>query len=290
MLRFLYTVCDLFAGFCAIVSPIAIIHWLMRVIKAPGTEALVAPLNPVFDPLNAILEFFVKVPPLTFQGEPIPTTQGVLACILTMGFFLFNFIAESLKATEQRMDLNRQAHQQKSRLQKIENEQQKKHKHISKNSRIFLHVNYDFFSCPAAGAHFDTNFDKYGGKILERLPSGITLEFASLDQSFQYCLEVAQAIMSYYATLRPIDPQPTYHAGIQAIDADKPTSDGTQGARTVANFAGANQIVFSPDAKALLEAQGLHMRYQFQSIGMYMVDDRQQELFRLFYQKRERNG
>lgn len=288
MLRFIYTICDLFAGVFAIVSPVIIFHWLLRVAQPPGVDTVVNTLNPVFDPLNALLEFFIKAPALQWDGHSYSTTQGVLACILTIGFFLFNFMSETLKAAEQRLDVNRQASLQQQQFQKLKAETNKKHKQISTQSRVFLQIVYDFFACGSAAACFDSEFTQFGAKIHERLPSGMSLEFESIEKAFQYSLEVSQAILSHYASLRPMDPQPPFQIGIQVQEEDRPSQEGVQRARMVAHFAGSNQLVFSQDAKALLEAQGLQILYQYQSMGMYLVDGFQQELFRLFYEKRNR--
>jgi hypothetical protein len=56
--------------------------------------------------------------------------------------------------------------------------------------------------------------------------------------------------------------------------------------KKLTSFAGANQVVFNEATKAMLEAQGAAMDYQFQSLGIYAMDDgHQEELFRLFFRK-----
>ncbi len=287
MLRFLYTVCDLLAGLFAIVSPVAIMHWLAKVVRLVGTASFVEALNPVFDPINAILEIFIKSPPLMFQGEPIPTTQGVLAVLLTVSFFVFNFLSETLKAAEQRLDVTKQSLQQKHRLHQLKAEHQKQQKKASTNRRIQVQVVYDFQACPAGGTHLETTYGKYKGKVLDSTPSGIALQFETLEGAFKYALDASQAILSHYATLRPMDPQPSYQVAVHAVENALPVAEGVANTRKLVGFAGNNQVIFSQDIKAILETQGLFNMYHTQSLGMYAVEGRQQEIFRLFYKKRE---
>ena len=52
MLRFLATVFDWIATVCAILSPIAIVHWLLKATQLPQLKGVVESLDPLFAPLN----------------------------------------------------------------------------------------------------------------------------------------------------------------------------------------------------------------------------------------------
>jgi hypothetical protein len=286
MFRFLYTMCDLISAVCAIISPVAIFHWLFKIMNFNAIAAQVNLLNPVFDPLNAFVEFFVKMPPLNYGGHAYSTTQGLLACLMTGGFFAFNFFSESLKATEQRLDVHQQAEVQKRRLQKLQNEQTKVQKTITTNRRMYVAIEYDFLNCPIGSTCLEETFPKYGGKVLSRGADSLSLEFDNMSNIFQYCMDVSQGILSYYATLRPVDPQPPFKIGIHTLDADISTSAAVAETRKLNIFVGPNQVLFSQAVKAMIDANGQNMTYRFQSIGMYALEGAtQQELFRLFFTK-----
>jgi hypothetical protein len=286
MFRFLYTLCDLLAAVSAIISPVAIFHWLGKIVNVPAVKSMLTPLNPVFDPMNTMVELFIKTPPITYEGHSYSTTQGVLACILTAAFFLFNFLSETLKATEQRLDVSRQSLQQKQRLQKIRDEHLSQQKKVLTNYRTYVYVSYDTQACPTGAGYLEAAFSKNGGKMLEAYVNTLSLEFDSISSALKYCLDVSQAMMSYYATLRPIDPQPPFQIGLNAVSSERPTQDGIAEARKLVRYAGPNQVIFSQDIRTLMEANSLSMDYRYQSIGIYSFGGtEQQELFRLFFTK-----
>jgi hypothetical protein len=284
MFRFLYTLCDWLAGLCAVISPITILHWLLKSTNMPGTGGAVALLNPFFEPLNAIAELIIKSPPLTVAGHSISTTQAILAIFFTVGFFTFNFLSESLKTTEQRVDVGCQALEHQHRLHKLKSEEEKKHKKvIATERRLFVQIHYDFMGCPQGAALAQSNYAQYGAKLLNQMPDVMTLEFEALTQALKYALDVSSAILAYYAGLRPVDPQPSFKIAAHAVDTTFSVSVAGSETTRVTGFAGDNQIIFSEDTKALMDAQKITPDYQFQSVGLYALGDgRQHEMFRLF--------
>ncbi len=286
MFRFLYTMSDLLSAVCAIISPVAIFHWLLRIVNIQALASAVNTLNPVFDPLNALVELLVKTPPLSYGGHEYSTTQGLLACLMTGGFFVFNLISESLKANEQRMDVAKQAEIQRRRLQKLKSEETKVQKDITTNRRLYVVVDYDFMACPTGSASLENSCVRNGGKVLGSNAASLSLEFDSIASVFQYCMEASQGILSYYATLRPAEPQPPFKIGMHATDRSWSAAASVEEARKLSRFIGPNQVLFSNEVKAMLEANGLGMAYRYQSIGMYALEGTgQQELFRLFFTK-----
>lgn len=285
MLRFLYISCDVLAAIFAIISPVAIFHWLLRAVNISVLAPFLTPMNNFFDPMNGLAKALFRSPAINYNGNLISTDQGVVACILTASFFLMNFASEYLKTTEQRQDVDRQANLQRQRLQKLKTAQTQVHKAISTNRRYMVHVNYDFMLCPSGGEVLERGFSKQAGSALERFPGYMTIEFPTLQQAIQYCMDASQAMLGYYATLRPADPQPPFRIGIHASDADTPTGEATAETRRLVGFAAPNNIVFTQNVRDLLEAQGQTLTYHFQSIGMYALEGRQQELFKLFNSK-----
>jgi hypothetical protein len=99
-------------------------------------------------------------------------------------------------------------------------------------------------------------------------------------------MEASQAILSYYATLRPIDPQPPFHIALHALSADLPTDEGVALTRNLVRYSGPNQILCSQDVKTLLELNGLSLLYGYQSVGLYSTrGTRSMEMFRLSFIK-----
>lgn len=315
MLRFIYIICDVLATICAIASPIAIIQWLLKACGLAAKLPLVNALDPLFMPLNSIVDFFLHALPfkpimlsligllpsniqmfsgsvdlqtsliplaygvLVWQGNSVPIAQGISAIVLTLMFFLLNFAAEMLRARERRMILDRQSGLEHRRLQRVMTEQKRHQKELIQDSRVYLQMQCDFLACPAAGQYAETLYPKYGARLHRSTPSGIGLEFTALEPCLKYSLEVCRTLLNYYASLRPMDPQPPFRLGIQVLPSALPHTEGLDRACNIADIAGPNQVLFSQEGKILLEAQGLSFRIQ--SVGVYMVGQVQSELYRI---------
>lgn len=282
MLRILYITCDILAAIFAIISPVAIFHWLLKAVDLPLVGPYLEPLSNFFNPLNAMMTGLFHPPPIQYNGQNIPTEQGILACVLTAAFFLMTYLSEYLKTTEQRQDVSYHAELQRQRLKKLKDEQSHTQKKAVTNRRFLVHINYDFAVCPMGGDVLERSYPSQAGNPLERFPNYMTIEFPSLQQGIQYSMEASQSILAYYATLRPVDPQPPFRIGIHAVDAVMPAGEANAEARKLVGFAGANHVVFTQDVRDVLEANGQSLAYHFQSLGMYALEGRQQELFKLF--------
>ena len=290
MLRILYIFCDLLSSVLAIGSPVAVLHWLLKVTGIAGTASLVAALDPLFGPLNETLELVVHFPVLHYGGQTIPITQGVLACLMTIGFLGLNVCSEYLKAVEQRLDVARQASVHKRRLQQIKTEQKQLQKQVIGNRKIYVVIRYDFKGCPSGASNFETVYSRYGGKLIESSPQMLGLEFENVEKAFKYCIDSSHALRAYYSTLRPIDFQPPFQIAIQGVDAKLPGSEGILQTRKMISYIGENQIMFGPDMHTLMVEQRQTARFHFQSLGMYMLDGKQSELYRLFQEKKEQGA
>jgi hypothetical protein len=282
MLRVLYTACDVFAALAALSSPVIIFHWLLLIFNVPLLNPYLAPVSYFLDPMNGLLESLFHPPAIHYGEQLISTTQGLLAFVFTLAFFTLNFLSEFLKTTEQQRIICVHTGLQKERLRKLQEAQSQQQKKVLTARRYLVHVSYDFTLCPTGGDLLLKAFTLQSGNMLEHLPDYMTLEFPSLAQSIQYCMDSGQALLGYYATLRPLDAQPPFRIGIHALDATLPVQKAASETRKLLNFVGPNHVVFSQDVLDVLVASGLAQNYQYQSLGLYGVEGGQQELFKLF--------
>lgn len=282
MLRTLYIICDILAAVFAIISPVAIFHWLLRAVNLPLIGPYLEPLNNFFNPFNGLMTLLFHPPAIQYNDQNIATEQGVFACMLTGGFFLLTYVSEYLKTTEQQQEVSYHAEIQRQRLRKLKDEQVRTHRKVVTSRRFLVHINYDFTTCPMGGDVLERSYPKHAGNPLERFPNYMTIEFPTLQQGIQYSMEASQSILAYYATLRPIDQQPAFRVGIHAVDAEIPAGEANAEARRLVGFAGPNHVVFTQEVREVLEANGQSLAYHFQSLGMYAIEGRQQELYKLF--------
>lgn len=282
MLRFLSFVCELLAGLCALISPVAVFHWLLQILNIAEIAKQVSLLNPFFDPMNAVVELFIKTPPLNYGGQEFSTTQGVLACMMTGAFFLLNACAETLKSGDEQLSVRTQEHRRNKQIRKIRTAELKSQQQTVTRRHVFAYLEYDFSACPAGATIIHEMMSRAGGNPLERQECGLTLEFPSLEGAFSFCSETSQRILRHYATLRPIDPQPPFRLALQALDGDTSKTAAIAETRKLIRYMDKNQIIFSQDVKLLMEASKFQPACSYRSLGLYEMGGMQQELFQLF--------
>jgi hypothetical protein len=283
MLRYLHTLCDLLSSVCALVSPVIIFHWLMKVADIAALRGVLASLDPVFLPLNSVLEVFIKLPNLTFNGHTYSTLPCLLAILLTCAFFLFNFLSETIKVTEQRMSVEVNAQMQRQRLKKLQADQQRKEQALPQEMKVFAFVDYDVTICPAVGEKIEQLIIQEAGHIHSRMFNEMALEFRNVEQGLRFALGVSQIVLSHYATLRPLDPQPPFKVSLHGVDKMLNISSAVNESRKLIQFLVQNQVIVSQSAKQLLDASGTTIPYRLQSMGVYAMETgTERELFRLF--------
>lgn len=282
MIRYLYTLCDMLSSICALISPVVIFHWLLKVVNFAPLMGVVSSLDPVFNPIESLLEFFIKLPSLNFSGHAYSTTPGLLAAILTGAFFLFNFLSETLKVSEQRMKVQVDAQMQRRRLQKLRDEQLRKERALPDEMKVFVFVDYDFLACPAMGEKIEQLITQEAGHVHSRLFNELALEFRSIENGLRFVLSVSQGILGHYATLRPLEPQPPFRLSLHGVDKSLSISGSVADARKLVSFIVSNHVIASQSAKALIESSGTTIPYQLQSMGVYSTETGERELFKLY--------
>lgn len=283
MLRYIYTLCDLLSSACALLSPVIVFHWLFKVVDLAPLRSVITMGDSVCVPLDSLLEMFIKLPPITYAGHVVPTTQALLAVILTCFFFLFNFLSETFKVSEQRLNVQVDATIQRRRLQKLREEQQRKEAMLPQNLRIFVFVEYDSLACLPMGDQVEKMLQREGGHIHSRMAHELALEFKHMENALRFALDVSQTVLAYYATLRPIEPRPPFRMSIHGVDNMLNISTSVAETHKLIQYVMSNQIIVSQTAKALLDASGTLIPYRLQSIGIYSMDNgAQRELFKLF--------
>ena len=284
MLRFLAIALDIVATLCAILSPVAIIHWLLKAINASLTAGIVNMLTPVFTPFNASLDLVFKLPSISFSGQSIPITQGILGVIFTLVFFALAFASDMVKATMKKVEVRAAAAENKKKLQALKVQKQQQTQKVTTNRRILVFLYFQFQQNPMAGNYFEQLYPRHQGRAHETTPESMLLEFETLDNAMRYCIESTQYVRSYYATLRPMDPQPPFYIGIHSQDMTENVQAGKAKCYNLCRFGGQNSMVFSQDTKQALDAHGMAPNFRIQSIGVYDFPNepvRSQEVFRL---------
>jgi len=286
MLRFLAIGLDIAATICAILSPVAIIHWLLKAINASLTQGLVSLLDPVFAPFNAILDtiFSSHLPAISFSGQSVPITQGIVGILFTVAFFALAFAGDMVRGTMKKIEVRAAAVENKKKLQALKTQKQQQTQKATTNRRVLVFLYYQFRQNPQAGQYFEQLYSRHRGRAVEITPESMLMEFDTLDNALRYCIESTQYVRSYYASLRPMDPQPPYYIGIHSQEVVENVQAGKAKCYNMCRFGGQNSMVFSQETKQSLDAHGMAANYQIQSIGVYDFPNeaqRSQEIFKL---------
>ncbi|MDX2085197.1 MAG: hypothetical protein SFZ03_07405 [Candidatus Melainabacteria bacterium] len=264
-IRYCYSVCDVLGTLCAVLSPVAVVHWLL---EAVGVKSL-GFLAVLFAPLNWIINALHPMPTITFQGTHIPMTQGVTAIVLTVLFFLLAALSQYLKAAEQQMDMAQQNLKETYRQRQRERAEAQVRERLVSNRRLFVYISFPFDQDEALGEQFFGHFSNLNGRPIEATATVLVLEFSELDPAFRYAQDAMRTLLSYYATLRPADPQPVARLCIHVVGVDEANRTGLAMCTHLCRFTPVNTIVLSQDVKQFIEAGGTSAKYPLQSQGYY---------------------
>lgn len=283
MFRIFYTALDVIGTILVFLSPIAVVHWLLKAVNLPDLEPVVNGLSVFFDPLNQILAGLLPITTysLKWSGRELPITQGILGLLFTIAYLVVSYSATILKGLEKQVNNTQEfmKYQKIASERKAEDERQKKK--ISRNSRIWVYITYTFHDNKTGSDCFES-YLQFGGQIIQSLPTDILLEFDDMDKVVIYCLESARSILSYYATLRPMDTKPPFKISIHSVQEREDDSSSLEKCRQMCHYAGNNKVVFSQEFLDLMTARGRNKHYQYFSTGFYNFSgDRKYEIFNL---------
>lgn len=271
---------------CALTSPFVVLHWLLRIVNIKAIEDSVSRVAEWVDPFNHAIEFFVTTPPIHYSGEQYATTQGFFAVLLLLGFITCNFFAELLKAKEQRQLVEQSQTRQQNIMDTRQAQQTTVQNRMSQNYDVYLHIQYDDEACQTGKDLIHQLFKQYNAEMMQYHSNNYTLRFPDIESALSCCNQVTEKMLAYYATLRPIDPQPPFKFNLHSAEKTAAGSaiDETQ---KLGKFVDDNQILFSDAIKSMIEAKQLQGHYQYQSVGIYASSSggKKVELFRLYTRK-----
>ncbi|MBY0404542.1 MAG: hypothetical protein K2X66_11635 [Cyanobacteria bacterium] len=281
MFRIIFTLTDILSTFFVFLAPLAVIHWLVAGFHPPGTEGFVNFFVPIFTPLNRIIEnlthglfpiisfgLLKSMPMLKAGNEFIPITQGLLSLFFTVLFFTFSFLSQIFRSLDISANNAAEILRFRTMTEAKQSEVDKTKRKVSGTSRIWVYISYPFFENPKLGEIFNS-YIRTGGKLVQAFPKEILVEFDTIENVMRYCKEATREIMSYYSTLRPIDPQPPYKISVHAIQPSEDNHASIEKCRLMVQNALNNSVVFSINFKELMEARELHKSYKFHSTGFH---------------------
>jgi len=252
----------------------------LKITEAPIGRVLVQAGDPYIMPWVQTLDSIVPSLKLTINEHTFSTTEAIVAISCTVAFFVFHFLSEFLKMTDQRIIVDLEAQKHVRNLNRMRQESERKKTALQvQDWRIQSYLRYDTTACPAGWAIIKRLSQEANVRILQESPQGTFYQFARVEDAINCSQKMILDLKQYYAGLRPMDPQPPLSIAIHAVTNQSADLSETE---RVVSFAGPNQIVFSQTIRDLLDANKVSLNFVFQSIGIYSIGDRhQEEMFRL---------
>jgi hypothetical protein len=285
MLRILYFACVVLGNILAVLSPVAILLWLVDAQNIKDINNLIQPIQAIFVPFNSILDSFIKFPTIDYQERHVSITQGVLGFVFTTVFFILNVVGNVIKDWDEQLS-SRQSlwsvhvKDVQQNTAKNEMEERKRLTERLKATKFIVYIQFPFQENEALSPFFNA-YGKFNGRAIQAQTTGLYLAFESINQAIEFTIETAQGLLVHYMTLRPLDPQPSFRMSINSFVSQADLEQGTTECRQIVRYASDNQVVFSSNVRQFLDVANGNDSYKFQSKGVYDFNGSPKEIFHL---------
>jgi hypothetical protein len=283
MLKIIALFFDILALFFVILSPVTVIHWLLRLIDPPAVKPYYTVLTPFIDAFTQTLDLLFHVPHITYQGNDIPITQGILAFVFTALFFVNNFIANLIKRRNHISTVRQEIKQEQKFRAELSNQQEREKQAKLSGRKMRLMIKFSGSDKQPTVQQSLATFPEFQGKLLHQTHEGALLEFEAVDSGMTYCQKVLQEVRRYYSTLRPMDEKPPFYIVADAPCADTPLQDTAILCEQLIQFCAQNQVIFTSHLAQVLDYKALDQNFKYQSSGLYNIPqiNAETELFKL---------
>jgi Ca2+/Na+ antiporter len=249
----------------------------MRTFNPPDLEGFIKILNGFYDPLNRMLESVIPMltfgmlktmPTLTWMGKTLPVTEGILSGIFILLYFVFVYLSTLVRMTDKQIENTASIIKYNQESLMRQEEKKKEVKKVVKNVRVLMILSYSFSQNATAAEMFNT-YGRHGAHLVQSFPSDLLLEFTQPEQALEYAQQSARNVLNYYASLRPMDPQPPFKLALHVVGEQTDLNQETEFCRQMVYFAGNNKIIFSDAFRLVLDARGIALNYRYSSLGYY---------------------
>jgi hypothetical protein len=278
MFRFFLIVFEILSLACAVLSPVAIGHWLAKTVlgNVAPFKPILDSLSSVFQPFNDLLAMVIKAPTIQYNDQNVDSTQALLAISLTFMFFVFSILAKMCKAAETQLiiqaSIDASTHKRKALMQ-VQKESQE---HLKRYRHFMVLVSSQFDQSPELLKRFEANLNSYSNRVVSDDQFQF-LHFQDLTQCLNLVQTLRQNWLDYYKTLRPMDPQPPFRIVILATENTENQVNHLERCQQIATYCANNQIICSQVVGELIQHRKLGT--PIESIGVYTLGGYESEEF-----------
>jgi hypothetical protein len=279
MLSYVRSLFGLTSAVCAILSPVCVVHWLVRLSTLPKSViASVSFLNPVFLPVSQAID--VAIPPSVHQffGQQSAIGQGVLSLCLTITVIVTAFIAKMIQVVETRSKVhqNYAQHQHMVRENLARRIQEQSVKQQANTLVLFIR-HEDSLPTPIALERCK----QAKCEVLFQSEEKSVLRFNSLEDGLAAIRQSALWVKTRMTQLRPMDAPPKYRFVLHAIEPQDSAQSAAAWCESLEKFCKNNHLVCTQSVNDVVQVKKLPL--DLTSLGVYDLanSSEQQELFNL---------
>jgi hypothetical protein len=296
MILWLCRLLEILATGLALLSPIAIAHWLIT-----ATQVNLGPLSPVVDgltgfyaPFNALVaQVFPTLPTIPYNGQFYTLYQPVGAIFFTLAFFMMTVLVGLLRSYDKHLGVQKALRKQKRELIQARQQEAQALRLLNPDRPILVFVAYNFIHNlqnealqNQANQHFNS-YGHYGGTLVHAFPDGMLAQFHDMEGALRFAHESTKNLLAFYKTLRPSDPQPPYRMVVDALPQDVEPMRALSGCRTLSHYCGENQTLLTDTVRQIMDIKALREANPLESLGFFAGTGGEQiELYLHFPQKK----
>ncbi|MEB3206568.1 MAG: hypothetical protein VKK59_04385 [Vampirovibrionales bacterium] len=297
MLRLIAKICHVIGVACLVLAPIAIVHWVIRLIHPPELMDFIALGNILILPPADMLDRLIPIlPRIIFQEHLLSSSELILSFGLTVTFSVLYSFERFILDLDEKFKSNRIAKKMDKALKISHNQKNvillKRHHDFNK---FLVLIEYPFDQPGAISRYFDTFINFQANPItsgISRKTQHLLLDFNSAEKAVLYAMEASRNLLVYYATLRPAEPKPPFKIVLHAISSKTNFLDPTMtgACLQLIKYAKPNQVILSSNMKVTIDSMLInrtsHLKVKLESMGLYSTSNNEtEEIFHLLSAK-----
>jgi hypothetical protein len=281
MFATLIRICQWLGTLCALLAPIAIVHWLGDALALPGTAEFTALLGKWLAPINAFTASILPFTPpvIDYNKRAISTLEPISAILGIILFTASIQIARLLEETEKKLVIEKSKIENAQRARKFKAEKESIRRDQATFDDILVYVTFPFQQSPHLGKAF-YQFTDYGGREMPSYPGTLMAAFTDVTMALAFTIQMTNMLNSHYRTLKISE---TKHPFTFVIHSTRPGDTFEESLAVCAQinrYAGPYQTLLSETLQKMLVARSMAAEYKQNSLGFYSFPGgSQQEVF-----------
>ena len=281
MLRFFSKLFEWISTIFAVLSPVAVLHWLLKVGNVQFILQPLAFLDSIFAPFNQLVDWVIPTAAIMYQGQEVYLNQAITGVFFTLLFFGFMTLSRWVTRLDNQMKLMKEVHKSNKAADKEREKQERLEEQHANYSQVLVYVAFPFREFPELGKVLQ-QYPVYEGRALPGNPNSLFIGFDDLQMALNFTIQTTATLGKFYSSQLPSEPKPPFSFVVHALWSTDRLEDGLSACTQLARFTGDGQTLLSESLRKVMHARGLLNDYQQHSLGYYSFPGgHSQEVFML---------